>query len=59
MPGGPAPGGPMPGPVPPIAGNAALGAMGAPPMLANGGRVPQGNGGAAGAAHRLAMQRKK
>lgn len=31
-----------PQPVPPVAGNAALGAMGAPPMLANGGRVPKG-----------------
>ena len=38
---GPAPAA-SPLPVPPVAGNAALGAMGAPPMLANGGRVPAG-----------------
>lgn len=31
-----------PRPVPPVAGNAALAGMGAPPMLANGGRVPAG-----------------
>ncbi len=48
----PAPG---PGMVPPVAGNAALGAMGAPPMLATGGKVKAG---AASGVHRQAMQRK-